>query len=270
MPRLHFLGEKGLRWIWNGAGDDKFSRWVFLHAKEVRRFEVTNQFAGILALQIAACDGSHVQFKRTTSNGAVINAEAAGFNFHVAGVLTSDFVPGPDNVAGSRVNIVICRVDKGHNEKSGTEEKKQFFHVLEMLMLNNGSIQNIPGIPQDLKNLYKTVWEISQKAIIDMAADRGAFICQSQSLNVFIPNANFAKLSSMHFYAWKKGLKTGMYYLRTKAAVDAIKFTVDSAYLDEASGKEAANSMPKILNEVALAEVSCSIDNPDDCLACGS
>lgn len=94
------------------------------------------------------------------------------------------------------------------------------------MMINNGSIQNIEGIPQELKELYKTAWEISQKAIITMAADRGAFICQSQSLNIFMENANFGKLTSMHFYGWKKGLKTGMYYLRTKSAVDAIKFTV--------------------------------------------
>jgi ribonucleoside-diphosphate reductase alpha chain len=100
----------------------------------------------------------------------------------------------------------------------------------EMLMLNNGSIQNIPGIPQDLKNLYKTVWEISQKAIIDMAADRGAYICQSQSLNLFLESATVNKLGSMHFYAWKKGLKTGMYYLRTKSAVDPIKFTLSEKH----------------------------------------
>lgn len=100
----------------------------------------------------------------------------------------------------------------------------------EMLMLHNGSIQNIPGIPQELKNLYKTVWEISQKAIIDMAADRGAFICQSQSLNLFLDGATVNKLGSMHFYAWKKGLKTGMYYLRTKSAVDPIKFTLSEKH----------------------------------------
>ncbi|MFM9008512.1 MAG: ribonucleoside-diphosphate reductase subunit alpha, partial [Bacteroidota bacterium] len=91
----------------------------------------------------------------------------------------------------------------------------------------NGSIQNIAEIPQDIKELYKTVWEIKQRTIIDMAADRGAYICQSQSLNLFIAEPNFAKLTSMHFYAWERGLKTGMYYLRTKPATTAIKFTVD-------------------------------------------
>lgn len=135
------------------------------------------------------------------------------------------------------------------------------------IIASNGSVQSIPEIPEDIKELYKTVWEIKQKAILDMAADRGAFICQSQSLNIFIPDANFAKLSSMHFYAWKKGLKTGMYYLRTKSAVDAIKFTVDSSYLKQPGTN---NTEKPQVNETALAEVSCSIDNPDDCLACGS
>jgi ribonucleoside-diphosphate reductase alpha chain len=101
------------------------------------------------------------------------------------------------------------------------------------IISTNGSVANIPEIPQNLKDLYKTAWEISQKVIIDMAADRGAFICQSQSLNIFMENANFGKLTSMHFYSWKAGLKTGMYYLRTKAATDAIKFTVDKSKLTE-------------------------------------
>ncbi|MGA0232784.1 MAG: ribonucleoside-diphosphate reductase subunit alpha, partial [Saprospiraceae bacterium] len=100
----------------------------------------------------------------------------------------------------------------------------------QRLMAANGSIQNIDNIPQNIKDLYKTVWEIKQKVIIDMAADRGAYICQSQSLNLFVENPNLAKLSSMHFYGWKKGLKTGMYYLRSKAAVDPIKFTLDADY----------------------------------------
>jgi ribonucleotide reductase alpha subunit len=100
----------------------------------------------------------------------------------------------------------------------------------EALIVSNGSVQHIVGLPQELKDRYKTVWEISQKAIIDMAADRGAFICQSQSLNLFVENANMGKLSSMHFYAWGKGLKTGMYYLRSKAAVDPIKFTLSDKH----------------------------------------
>lgn len=94
------------------------------------------------------------------------------------------------------------------------------------IMVSNGSIQNIPEIPDDIKELYKTVWEIKQRNLIDMAADRGAFICQSQSLNLFVQAPSKAKLTSMHFYGWKKGLKTGMYYLRTQAASQAIQFTV--------------------------------------------
>jgi ribonucleotide reductase alpha subunit len=99
------------------------------------------------------------------------------------------------------------------------------------LIAHNGSVQKIAEIPKHIKDIYKTVWEISQKTLIDMAADRGAFIDQSQSLNIHMPNVNHGKLTSMHFYAWKKGLKTGMYYLRTKPAVDAIKFTVDQEML---------------------------------------
>ena len=111
------------------------------------------------------------------------------------------------------------------------------------LISANGSVQNIEEIPDNLKALYKTAWELSQKAIIEMAADRGAYICQSQSLNVFMENPNFGKLSSMHFYAWERGLKTGMYYLRTKAATDAIKFTVDKKYKTETIPAQAESTM---------------------------
>ena len=102
-------------------------------------------------------------------------------------------------------------------------------NMKQELMRANGSIQHIETIPQEIRDLYKTVWELSMKDIIDMSRQRGYFIDQSQSLNLFMENANYAKLTSMHFYAWKSGLKTGMYYLRTKAAVDAIKFTLDNS-----------------------------------------
>lgn len=128
------------------------------------------------------------------------------------------------------------------------------------LMASNGSIQNINEIPQDIKDLYKTAWEISQKVLINQAADRGAFICQSQSLNLFMENANFAKLTSMHFYGWKAGLKTGMYYLRTKAATDAIKFTLDK---EAVSAPIAAKT-----EEERMAEIACSLDDPDSCEMC--
>ena len=127
----------------------------------------------------------------------------------------------------------------------------------DRLMEANGSIQGIKEIPDDIKLLYRTVWEVSQKSIIDMAADRGAYICQSQSMNIHMQDANFGKLTSMHFHAWKKGLKTGLYYLRTKAAADAIKFTIVK--------DEKSQAM-----EDKQAEVQCSIDNQDDCEMCGS
>lgn len=127
----------------------------------------------------------------------------------------------------------------------------------------NGSIQDIPEIPENIKDIYRTVWEVPQRALIDMAADRGAYICQSQSLNLFVSNPNFAKLTSMHFYAWERGLKTGMYYLRTKAAADAIKFTVDQAALSI----PVPNAEP-VSVEQRQAEIACSLDNPDACESC--
>ena len=129
----------------------------------------------------------------------------------------------------------------------------------------NGSVQDIAEIPAELKDIYKTVWEIKQRTLIDMAADRGAFICQSQSLNLFIQDANFAKLTSMHFYAWKKGLKTGMYYLRTKSAADAIKFTVEQSYM-----KQPTEEVVDVNKEEAFAQMACSLDDPESCEACGS
>jgi ribonucleoside-diphosphate reductase alpha subunit len=100
-------------------------------------------------------------------------------------------------------------------------------HLKDKIISEDGSVQNIPEIPQELKELYKTVWEIKQKVLIDMAADRGAFIDQSQSLNIFMINPTIKLLTSMHFYGWKKGLKTGMYYLRTRAGYEATQFTID-------------------------------------------
>jgi ribonucleoside-diphosphate reductase alpha chain len=160
----------------------------------------------------------------------------------------------------------------------------------------NGSVQGIAEIPQNIKDIYKTVWEISQKAIIDMSADRGAYICQSQSLNIHLTNPNFGKLTSMHFYAWKKGLKTGMYYLRSNAAADAIKFTLDKSALAQPTTLEATTTMtvsetvtvqqpvmvaaetqqtlryeaPVTDYEQKRSDMACSLDNPDACEACGS
>ncbi len=147
----------------------------------------------------------------------------------------------------------------------------------------NGSIQHIDAIPHNIRELYKTVWELSMKDIIDMAADRGAFIDQSQSMNLFMESANMGKVTSMHFYAWRKGLKTGMYYLRTKAAADAIKFTVQKQAKAQVEPVVSSEQIEKIqegrvnrLEEAArkaagnAGTIACSIDNPDDCEACGS
>lgn len=134
----------------------------------------------------------------------------------------------------------------------------------------NGSIQHINEIPADIRELYKTVWEIRQRNIIDMAADRGAFICQSQSLNLFVDNPTTSKLTSMHFYAWKKGLKTGMYYLRTKAAAQAVQFTVEKQ-----AGKTIepviTSDTQKTSNDINLESIegaSCTMQ--DGCVSCGS
>jgi len=151
------------------------------------------------------------------------------------------------------------------------------------LMRNNGSIQNIEGIPDDIKELYRTVWEMSMKDIIDMSRHRGYFIDQSQSLNLFMEGATMAKLTSMHFYAWKSGLKTGMYYLRTKSAVDAIKFTLDQKTKDQKAPKVAAVTAvaPAAANAAAAVEplspqelkqmlAQAKENEDDDCLMCGS
>lgn len=160
----------------------------------------------------------------------------------------------------------------------------------------NGSVQSIAEIPDNLKALYKTAWELSQKAIIEMSAERGAYICQSQSLNVFMENPNFGKLTSMHFYAWERGLKTGMYYLRTKAATDAIKFTVDKKYTEQPATETVEAVVSEVVTMAAPLEatqsamnfevqspfsglsaeeiarqqaaIACSLDNPDACEMC--
>ncbi|MBX2894910.1 MAG: ribonucleoside-diphosphate reductase subunit alpha [Cyclobacteriaceae bacterium] len=167
-------------------------------------------------------------------------------------------------------------------------------NMRQKLIATNGSVQPIAEIPQNIKDIYKTVWEISQKAIIDMSADRGAYICQSQSLNIHLTDPNFGKLTSMHFYAWKKGLKTGMYYLRSTAAADAIKFTLDKSAVQQpvaaqtatvtaepvvtyAAAKETQQTIAYNEPEIKLsdldqkrADMACSLDNPEACEACGS
>ncbi len=134
--------------------------------------------------------------------------------------------------------------------------------VRNQIIADNGSVQNVPEIPEKIRAVYKTVWEISQKTILNMAADRGPFICQSQSMNVHIAEPNAAKLTSMHFWAWKLGLKTGMYYLRTRPKADAIKFTVDQQQLEKDRSK----------SKKGMPQDQPQRDEEDDeiCLSCGA
>ncbi len=159
------------------------------------------------------------------------------------------FEPYTSNVYTRRVLSGEFIIVNKHLLKDLVKEGLWNQEMRQKIMAANGSIQNINEIPQRLKDLYKTAWEISQKAILDQAADRGAYICQSQSLNIFMENANFGKLTSMHFYGWEKGLKTGMYYLRTKAATDAIKFTIDKTVVEEPAANEATESEVTAVNE---------------------
>ncbi|MFH6945886.1 ribonucleoside-diphosphate reductase subunit alpha [Flavobacterium sp. FlaQc-50] len=147
------------------------------------------------------------------------------------------------------------------------------------IMRHNGSIQNIDGIPADIKELYKTVWEMSMKDILDMSRQRGYFIDQSQSLNLFMQDANFSKLTSMHFYAWQSGLKTGMYYLRTKSAVDAIKFTLNNDKKEETAPAAsttaapvtvASETEPISVEEYKAMLLKAQAADPEDCEMCGS
>ncbi|MEJ2114166.1 MAG: ribonucleoside-diphosphate reductase subunit alpha, partial [Flavobacteriaceae bacterium] len=168
--------------------------------------------------------------------------------------------------------------------------------IKQDIMRANGSVQGIDVIPQEIKELYKTVWELSMKDIIDMSRHRGYFIDQSQSLNLFMEGATMAKLTSMHFYAWKSGLKTGMYYLRTKSAVDAIKFTLDNTKKEEPTAEvvevdetvviqqklqaaktaakfaqqQSAEVEPMTAEEMKALIAQSKASGGDDCLMCGS
>lgn len=147
--------------------------------------------------------------------------------------------------------------------------------IKNKLIANNGSVQEIPEIPADLRNLYKTVWEVPQRILVDMAVARMPFIDQSQSLNVYISDPSFGRLTSLHFYCWKKGLKTGMYYMRSRPAADAIKFTVDVEKLLNKSGFNTKSAAPFANDENfnpnnALKPVK-NTTNPEDeevCISC--
>ncbi|XP_046448198.1 ribonucleoside-diphosphate reductase large subunit-like [Daphnia pulex] len=192
---------------------------------------------------------------------------------------TAQILGNNESIEAYTSNIYVRRVLSGefqvvnhHLLRDLTEGGLWNEDVKNGIIANNGSIQNIDGIPDDLKALYKTVWEIPQRIVIKMAADRGAFIDQSQSLNIHIAEPNYGKLTSMHFYSWKLGLKTGMYYLRTKPAASAIQFTVDKSKLKKVNGVDNSadatngNDEEKRNREAMV----CSLQNRDDCLMCGS
>lgn len=234
--------------------------------EEIKKFGVRNSLTGCIM--------------PTASTASILgneaSCEAQTSNMYTRGVLSGTFIMVNKYLVKELVKLGVW----GDN-------------LRKKIITENGSVQNIPEVPTSLKEIFKTVYEIKQKDVIDMAADRGAFIDQTQSMNIFMDSPNFAKLTSMHFYGWgrrnliigqdgqaiipqgesveviydkegkprcyrdkKVALKTGIYYLRNKAASDAVKFTVQ---------EESKKSI-----EEQMAEISCSLDNPDDCIACGS
>ncbi|KAK9219963.1 hypothetical protein WN943_008610 [Citrus x changshan-huyou] len=175
------------------------------------------------------------------------------------------FEPYTSNIYTRRVLSGEFIVVNKHLLKDLTELGLWSHALKTKIIYENGSVSKISEIPEELKAIYKTVWEIKQKTLVDMAADRGCYIDQSQSLNIHMEQPDHGKLTSLHFYAWSKGMKTGMYYLRTRAAADAIKFTVDTSVLNN----EKANRADKDV-EANLAQVVCSLKNQEECMACGS
>ncbi|KAG8522912.1 Ribonucleoside-diphosphate reductase large subunit, partial [Galemys pyrenaicus] len=174
--------------------------------------------------------------------------------------------PYTSNIYTRRVLSGEFQIVNPHLLKDLTERGLWNEEMKNQIIACNGSIQSIPEIPDDLKQLYKTVWEISQKTVLKMAAERGAFIDQSQSLNIHIAEPNYGKLTSMHFYGWKQGLKTGMYYLRTRPAANPIQFTLNKEKLKDKE-KTSKEEEEKERNTAAMV---CSLENRDECLMCGS
>jgi ribonucleoside-diphosphate reductase subunit M1 len=171
--------------------------------------------------------------------------------------------PFTSNMYTRRVNAGDFQVINKHLIKELTLLKMWNDTLYKQILANNGSIQTIESIPVWLREVYRTVWEMKQRPLVDMAADRGAFICQSQSFNVFMDPVDNGKLSAMHFYGWRKGLKTGMYYLRTRAATEAIKFTVDNSAKRK---KEKQGEEEKHVAEM----LQCSRENKEACTACSA
>ena len=232
--------------LWGLKDEDLSGRWDWTSLrKEVMKHGVRNSLlmAPMPTASTSQILGNNEAFEPYTSN------------IYTRRVLSGEFIVVNKHLLEDLVSLGLWN-----------EELKQ------EIMRANGSIQNINTIPQDIKDLYKTVWEMSMKDIIDMSRQRGYFIDQSQSLNLFMENATFAKLTSMHFYAWQSGLKTGMYYLRTKSAVDAIKFTLNN---DKKAEPVAAVVESKEGEAMALTEFQAMLErsrnaDPEDCEMCGS
>merc|ERR1711971_632605 len=163
------------------------------------------------------------------------------------------FEPYTSNIYARRVLSGEFTVVNAHLLQDLTDMGMWNDELKQLLIAHNGSVQHIPQIPEELRAVFKTCWEIKQRTLVDMAADRGAFICQSQSFNVHMSDANFGKLTSLHFYTWKKGLKTGQYYLRSRAAADAIKFTVSADAL-QAAKKTATTAADKRRPKLSMSK----------------
>jgi ribonucleoside-diphosphate reductase alpha chain len=252
--------------LWGIKDEDLSGRWDWSKLRdEVKKYGVRNSLlvAPMPTASTSQILGNNECFEPYTSN------------IYTRRVLSGEFIVVNKHLLEDLVELGIW------NEE-----------VKEALMRANGSIQNIDGIPDDIKELYKTVWEMSMKEIIDMSRHRGYFIDQSQSLNLFMEGATMAKLTSMHFYAWKSGLKTGMYYLRTKSAVDAIKFTLKNDASEQkkepkvesnsvVSNTKTINKNTKDISAPAVVEplspqelkemlAKSKESEDDDCLMCGS
>jgi len=218
--------------MWGVTPESKRWNWIELKQK-VKKYGVRNSLllAPMPTASTSQILGNNECFEPYTSN------------IYTRRVLSGEFIVVNKHLLNDLINLGLWNDN-----------------MKDKLMEQNGSIQNIKEIPENIKLLYRTVWEISQKNIIEMAADRGAYICQSQSMNIHMQDANFGKLTSMHFHAWKLGLKTGLYYLRTKAAADAIKFTIVKEERKNSENKEIENQ----------EAIQCSTDDSDNCETCGS
>ena len=248
--------------LWGIKDSELSGRWDWVALrKEVKKHGVRNSLlvAPMPTASTSQILGNNECFEPYTSN------------IYTRRVLSGEFIVVNKHLLEDLVNLGLWDED-----------------LKQELMRANGSVQQLDNIPDDIKELYKTAWELSMKDIIDMSRQRGYFIDQSQSLNLFMEGATMAKLTSMHFYAWKSGLKTGMYYLRTKSAVDAIKFTLDKkkeekvpetapAVATASAGKAApkAAEKPVAVEPLTPSELKEMIakskeNEDDDCLMCGS